>query len=74
MQVTKEVNEVIVGAIEFARENKHEYVTAEHILYKCTFIEKVQNAMEKCGADIENLRKNLKVIMICFICVMKNHQ
>ena len=54
MQVTKEVNEVIVGAIEFARENKHEYVTAEHILYKCTFIEKVQNAMEKCGADIEN--------------------
>ena len=37
MQVTKEVNEVIVGAIEFARENKHEYVTAEHILYKCTF-------------------------------------
>ena len=59
MQVTKEVNEVIVGAIEFARENKHEYVTAEHILYKCTFIEKVQNAMEKCGADIENLRKNL---------------
>ena len=25
MQVTKEVNEVIVGAIEFARENKHEY-------------------------------------------------
>ena len=59
MQVTKEVNEVIVGAIEFARENKREYVTAEHILYKCTFIEKVQNAMEKCGADIENLRKNL---------------
>ena len=59
MQVTKEVNEVIVGAIEYARENKHEYVTAEHILYKCTFIEKVQNAMEKCGADIENLRKNL---------------
>ena len=47
MQVTKEVNEVIVGAIEYARENKHEYVTAEHILYKCTFIEKVQNAMEK---------------------------
>ena len=44
---TKEVNEVIVGAIEYARENKHEYVTAEHILYKCTFIEKVQNAMEK---------------------------
>ena len=30
MQVTKEVNEVIVGAIEFARENKHEYVTAEY--------------------------------------------
>ena len=59
MQVTKEVNEVIVGALEYARENKHEYVTAEHILYKCTFIEKVQNAMEKCGADIENLRKNL---------------
>lgn len=59
MQVTKEVNEVIVAAIEYARENKHEYVTAEHILYKCTFIEKVQNAMEKCGADIENLRKNL---------------
>ena len=58
MQVTKEVNEVIVAAIEYARENKHEYVTAEHILYKCTFIEKVQNAMEKCGADIENLRKN----------------
>ena len=57
MQVTKEVNEVIVAAIEYARENKHEYVTAEHILYKCTFIEKVQNAMEKCGADIENLRK-----------------
>ena len=43
MQVTKEVNEVIVGAIEYARENKHEYVTAEHILYKCTFIEKVQS-------------------------------
>lgn len=59
MQVTKEVNEVIVGAIEYARENKHEYVTAEHILYECTFVDKVQNAMERCNANVENLRNNL---------------
>ena len=59
MQVTKEVNEVIVGAIEYAKENNHEYVTAEHILYKCTFIDKVENAIEKCEANVENLRNNL---------------
>lgn len=54
MQVTKEVNEVIVAAIEYARENKHEYVTAEHILYKCTFIEKVQNYRKstKCHGEM----------------------
>ena len=32
MQVTKEVNEVIVAAIEYVRENKHEYVSSVHIL------------------------------------------
>ena len=34
MHVTIEVNEVIVEGNEFAKRKKHEYVTAEHILYK----------------------------------------
>lgn len=59
MNVTMEVNEIIVKAYEFAKSQKHEYITAEHILYQSTFQKDMYNALEECNADIINLRNNL---------------
>ncbi len=40
MEITREVNNILVEAYEVAKKNNHEFVTAEHILYAITFQER----------------------------------
>ena len=40
MEITREVNNILVEAYEVAKKNKHELVTVEHILYAITFQER----------------------------------
>ena len=45
MEITREVNNILVEAYEFAKKNNHEFVTAEHILYAMTFEERFIEVM-----------------------------
>lgn len=59
MEVSRVVNDIIIDAFEFARKEKHEYITAEHLLYAATFQNELIDVVEKCNGSIENLRNNL---------------
>ena len=40
MEITREVNNILVEAYEVAKKYNHEFVTAEHLLYAITFEER----------------------------------
>ena len=45
MQISGEVNDIILKGYELAKGNKDEFVTAEHLLYGITFVERFINAL-----------------------------
>lgn len=59
MQITNEVNSILLEAYKMAKENNSEYITPEHLVYASTFDKNVEQAMLECGASVENLRYNL---------------
>lgn len=59
MEVSRAVNDIIIDAFEFAKKEKHEYITPEHLLYAATFQNELIDVVEKCNGNIENLRNNL---------------
>ncbi len=60
MKITNEVNNIILKAFEEAKINNSEYVTPEHLLYAALFHEKIIDAVVKCGANVEVLKRNLR--------------
>ena len=61
MNITNIVNEVILKAYEEAKTNNCEYVTVEHLLYVSLYYYKVIESLKECGANIEELKNNLKI-------------
>ncbi|WFD08853.1 ATP-dependent Clp protease ATP-binding subunit ClpA [Tepidibacter hydrothermalis] len=61
MNITNIVNEVILKAYEEAKTNNCEYVTVEHLLYVSLYYYKVIDSLKECGANIEELKNNLKI-------------
>lgn len=59
MEITMEVNNILVEAYEFAKKNKHEFVTAEHILYAITFQERFIEVIKELEGNIDSLRNDL---------------
>lgn len=59
MEITREVNNILVEAYEVAKKNKHELVTVEHILYAITFEERFIEVIEELQGNIDELRNNL---------------
>ena len=59
MQISGEVNDIILKGYELAKGNKDEFVTAEHLLYGITFVERFINALSKLNGSAVNLRKKL---------------
>ena len=59
MEITREVNNILVEAYEVAKKNKHELVTVEHILYAITFQERFIDVIEELKGNIDELRSNL---------------
>ncbi|WP_099191419.1 ATP-dependent Clp protease ATP-binding subunit ClpA [Tepidibacter mesophilus] len=61
MNITNIVNEVILNAYEEAKTNNCEYVTVEHLLYVSLYYCKVIDSLKECGANIDELKNNLKI-------------
>jgi len=59
MEITREVNNILVEAYEVAKKNKHELITVEHILYAITFQERFIEIIEELKGNIDELRSNL---------------
>ena len=60
MMVSQELNSIFSDAINFAKENRHEYITVEHIFFALIHNVDVVTILSECGADIEVLRENLQ--------------
>ena len=60
MELSKELNDVLIGAFNYGNKNKDTFITAEHLLYSLTFNETFISAVNNCDGDIEGLRKNLE--------------
>ncbi|WP_195999321.1 ATP-dependent Clp protease ATP-binding subunit ClpA [Clostridium sp. 1001271B_151109_B4] len=60
MEISREVNEIILKAYDFAKSNKDEFVTAEHLLYGITFEERFINALRELNGNAIALRKKLE--------------
>ena len=58
--VSQELNSIFSDAINFAKENRHEYITVEHIFFALIHNVDVITILSECGADIEVLRENLQ--------------
>lgn len=74
MRVSKEVNDVIIRAFEEAKNNKHEYVTAEHLLYAALENNRVIEIITNCEGDLEGLRSDLKEYMNEHITKIENKE
>ena len=59
MEISREVNEIILKSYYFAKSNKDEFITAEHLLYGITFEDRFINALEELNYNAIDLRKKL---------------
>lgn len=60
MRIDDLLNVIITAAYNEAKENKHEYLTPEHILYASLFFDEGKAIIKNCGGDIELLKSDLK--------------
>ena len=64
MEISREVNEIILKSYDFAKSNKDEFITAEHLLYGITFEDRFINALEELNYNAIDLRKKLDEYII----------
>ena len=67
MKITSNLNDIVIKAYEEAKNRKSEYITPEHLLYSATFDNKVADAVEKCGGNLNSLRYNLETYIKTYI-------
>jgi len=60
MQIDKKLNNIILSAFYEARNEFHEYVTAEHVFYSLLFDETAIDIFEQLQLDIDMLKKEMK--------------
>lgn len=60
MRINKELNNIILGAFYEAKQQNHEFVTPEHLLFSILFNEEGMDIIRNCGGDVEKLRNELK--------------
>ncbi|MFW5747741.1 MAG: AAA family ATPase, partial [bacterium] len=63
MRIHEDVQTVLNAAYQEAKQKKHEYLTAEHILYAALFFDTVKAVMEECETDIDQIRRDLEGYM-----------
>ena len=60
MDISKELNEIIVAAYREAESRGHEYLTPEHVLYASLFFDRGREIILSCGGNVEGLSKDLE--------------
>jgi len=60
MKISQDVQSVINAAYLEAKERRSEYLTPEHLLYSSLFFESIQFILIACGADPDEIKKNVE--------------
>ena len=60
MDISTELNEIIVAAYREAESRGHEYLTPEHVLYASLFFDRGREIILPCGGNVESLAKDLE--------------
>lgn len=63
MKISDEVQNALNAAYLEAKERKHEYLTPEHILHVAFYFETVKAIFDKCGVDIEGVKKDVDLYL-----------
>lgn len=60
MELDLNANKILSAAYTCAKQNKHEYLTPEHILYSSLFFDEGASIVENCGGNTESLKTDLE--------------
>jgi ATP-dependent Clp protease ATP-binding subunit ClpA len=60
MDISRDLNEIIVAAYREAESRGHEYLTPEHVLYASLFFDRGREIVLACGGNVERLSKDLE--------------
>jgi len=64
MRINDNVQEVLNAAFLYAKQEKHEYITADHILYAAMHYDVCKEIITYCGGNPEKIKKELKEYLI----------
>jgi len=60
MRISENLNQIIMAAYAEAKSRHHEFITPEHLLYAALFFDEGRDIIDKCGGNLERLRKTLE--------------
>ena len=60
MDISTELNEIIMAAYREAESRGHEYLTPEHVLYASLFFDRGREIILACGGNVETLARDLE--------------
>jgi ATP-dependent Clp protease ATP-binding subunit ClpA len=60
MDISQDLNKIIVAAYHEAETRGHEYLTPEHVLFASLFFDRGKEIILSCGGNIENLARDLE--------------
>ncbi|TAL36735.1 MAG: ATP-dependent Clp protease ATP-binding subunit ClpA [Spirochaetes bacterium] len=63
MNISDELNQIIMAAFNEAKNRKHEFLTPEHMLYASLFFKEGIDIVKGCGGDVEALKGELETHM-----------
>jgi len=58
--IGRKAEEVLNQALGFAVENKHEFLTVEHVFYSLLSVNEVRQVLESCKGNVDQLKTDLK--------------
>ncbi len=72
MKVSDDVQSILKAAYLNAKEQQHEYLTPEHVLYTSMFFDSPRDIIFSCGADPDEIRKNVEEHLKTHMPAVKN--
>ena len=60
MEISSELNEVLIAAYREAESRSHEYLTPEHVLYAALFFDRGRQVVSSCGGDVAGLTHDIE--------------
>jgi ATP-dependent Clp protease ATP-binding subunit ClpA len=72
MEISDELNQIIIAAYREAESRNHEYLTPEHVLYASLFFDRGREIVTRCGGDVRSLRGDIEEFFTAHLEVVDN--